>query len=77
VDWLLRRLSRTALRHGMAGEHWAWFLLGLAAFLLRRARHKGDDLVLSRRLEPGERYLVTLSAPGRRGRPASPVPSDH
>lgn len=72
MDRLLRRLSRTGFRHGMAGEHWAWFVLGAAAFLLRRARRAEDDLVLSRRLEPGERYLVTLSTPARRSRRAAP-----
>lgn len=72
MDRLLRRLSRIGFRHGMAGEHWAWFVLAAAAFLLRRARRAGDDLVLSRRLEPGERYLVTLSAAGRRSSRAAP-----
>jgi len=77
VDRLLRLLSRTGLRRGMAGEHWAWFVLAGAAVVLRRARRPGDDLVLSRRLEPGERYMVTLMAPGRRGKAAAPgAPGD-
>ena len=80
MDWLLRRLSRTGFRHGMAGEHWAWFVLGAAALLLRRARKAGDDLVLTRHLEPGERYAISLSARGRgrgspRGAPPEPEPT--
>lgn len=47
----------------MAGEHWAWAVLALAAFVLRRARRPVDDAV-SLRVRQGERYLVTLTAPG-------------
>lgn len=82
MDWLLRRLSRAGFRHGMAGEHWAWLVLAAAAYLLRRARRDGHDPILSRRLHPGERYLVTLSGPGGRrggsdtrgGEPVGPEP---
>jgi hypothetical protein len=66
VDALLRRLVRTGLRRGMAGEHWTWLALALAAFVLRRARRSGADPVVSLPVRPGERYLVTLSEPGER-----------
>ncbi|MGH9090352.1 MAG: hypothetical protein ACRDZR_03075 [Acidimicrobiales bacterium] len=66
MDALLRRLVRTGLRHGLAGEHWTWLALALAAFVLRRARRAGRDAVVSLQVEPGERYLVTLSEPGER-----------
>ncbi|MHB1583284.1 MAG: hypothetical protein ACYCU7_10815 [Acidimicrobiales bacterium] len=72
MDRLLRLVSRTGFRRAMAGEHWAWFVLAGAAVLLRRARRPEDALVLSRRLEPGERYLVTLRAPGSEGTSAVP-----
>jgi MYXO-CTERM domain-containing protein len=48
----------------MAGEHWAWLVLALAAFVLRRARRKEDESILSVPIRPGERYLVSLSEPG-------------
>lgn len=64
MDALLRRLVRTGLRHGMAGEHWTWLALALAAFVLRRARRPGADRVVALTVREGERYLVTLSEPG-------------
>jgi hypothetical protein len=66
VDALLRRLVRTGLRHGMAGDHWSWLALALAAFVLRRARRPAADRVVSLSVQPGERYLVTLSEPPER-----------
>jgi hypothetical protein len=59
VDRLLRRLSRTGLRRALAGEHWAWFVIAGAAFLLRRSRVR-DDKVTTLDLHPGERYLVSV-----------------
>ena len=66
MDRLLRRLSRSGFRRGMAGEHWAWFALALAAFALRRARRPSED-VTTLELRAGERYVVTLSDPVDRG----------
>ena len=63
MDSLLRRLGRSGLRRGLRGEHWAWFALALAAYVLRRARRPDDDAVrLS--VRAGERYEVLLSDPG-------------
>lgn len=67
MDALLRRLARSGFRRGMNGEHWAWFVLAGSAFLLRRARRRPDDLILSVPIEPGQRYLVTLRGPGGPG----------
>jgi hypothetical protein len=63
VDYLLRRLVRTGFRRGLAGGHWAWLALALAAFVLRRARRPYDDAV-SLPIRRGERYVVSLSDPG-------------
>lgn len=63
MDLLLRRLMRSAARRGMRGEHWAWFVIALAAFVLRRARRRDDPLVLSRRLAPGDRLLLSVRSP--------------
>lgn len=68
MDALLRRLSRTGLRRGLGGEHWAWLLLAGAAYLLRRAR-RSEAASTTLALEPGHSYLVRLvSAPRRRDR---------
>ncbi len=63
IEALLRKASRTGLRRGLSGEHWAWFVLAGAAWLLRRARRSGDASTTID-LKPGERYLVTVRAPG-------------
>jgi hypothetical protein len=66
VDYLLRRLSRSGFRRGLAGEHWAWLALALAAFVLRRARRPIDDTI-SLPLRRGQRYVVTLTDRGADG----------
>lgn len=63
VDGLLRRVARSGLRRGLAGEGWAWIALAGAAFLVRRARRPADATATID-LAPGDRYLVTLLARG-------------
>lgn len=63
TDILLRRLARTGLRRGLAGGHWAWWVIAGAAYVLRRARRR-EDLTTTIDLRPGDRYLVTLHEPG-------------
>jgi hypothetical protein len=62
VDVVLRRLARSGLRRGLAGEHWAWLAIAGAAYVLRRARQR-DDLVTAIDLQPGEGYLLSLQGP--------------
>jgi hypothetical protein len=59
IDALLRRATRTGMRRGLSGEHWAWFLIAAAAYVLRRAR-RPDERTERIDLRPGERYVVTL-----------------
>lgn len=66
MDGLLRRVARAGLRRGLAGEHWSWLALAVAAFVLRRARQPDRVRVVSLPVQPGERYLVTASEPRRR-----------
>jgi hypothetical protein len=47
----------------LAGDHWAWLVIAASAYVLRRARARGDDVDVSLSLRPGERYLVSLSDP--------------
>jgi hypothetical protein len=63
MDQLLRRIMRTAARRGIRGEHWAWFVIAGAAFVLRRARRREDPVVFSRRVAPGDQLLVTVQSP--------------
>ncbi len=64
LDSLLRRLQRAGFARVRRGQHWAWAVLAVASFLLRRARQPKDPVMVSMPLEPGERYLVTLSDRG-------------
>lgn len=68
IDALLRRLYRSGLRRGMSGEHWAWFVLAGAAYLLKRARQP-DGKAARIHLRSGDRYVIEVSdASGRHGR---------
>lgn len=69
VDAFLRKATRTGMRRGLGGEHWAWLVVAGAAYLLQRAR-RPDERVERIDLQPGDRYLVTLQpADGRREPP--------
>ena len=70
IDSLLRRATRTGVRRGLGGEHWAWLVIAGAAYLLQRAR-RPDDRVERIDLKPGDRYLVTLQPEGGRQRPTT------
>lgn len=70
MDALLRRLSRTGLRRGLTGEHWAWLVLAGAAYILRRGRER-PAASTTVDLTPGERYLIRVVPAGAgRGRKA-------
>jgi len=60
VDTLLRRLARTAIRRGMAGD-WAWLAIAASTFVLRRALSADrGSVVSSLKVSPGERVLITV-----------------
>ena len=63
-------MTRTGVRRGLAGEHWAWFVVAGAAYVLRRSR-RPDERVERIDLHPGDRYLVTLQPEGGPGRPTT------
>lgn len=68
VDALLRRAKRAGFRRALSGEHWAWFLVAGAAWLLDRARQP-DDPSAKIDLRPGDRYVVTVVPGGKHAGP--------
>ena len=71
MDWLLRILVQNGFRRGFRGEGPAWFVIGVSAWALNRARKNTDDVIYRTKLKPGERLTVETSKPvpsKRRGR---------
>jgi hypothetical protein len=62
VDALLRRLLRSALRRGLAGN-WTWFVVAVCAYVLRRALRDTGGVVTTLRVSPGERLLISVHDP--------------
>jgi hypothetical protein len=60
LNYFLRRLSQSGFRRTLAGGHWAWGALGLAAFMLRRARQPAPDVRVVR-MSPGDRFVIGLA----------------
>jgi len=67
VDSLLHYLQVKAFGRGLRGYHTAWVVVGVAIWMLNRARHQ-DDVIFRTKLKPGERLIVSS------GRPASSSP---
>lgn len=63
MDRLLATLVTRAFRRGLGGEP-LWIAVGAAAWLARRSRRRGDEVVWRGRVEPGQRLVVTTLAPG-------------
>ena len=62
MDTLLRYIQVKAFGRGLRGYHTAWLVVGVAVWMLNRARHQ-DDVVYRTKLKPGERLIVTTSSP--------------
>jgi hypothetical protein len=58
-----RRLFRSAGRRALSGEYWAWIVVAVAGLVVRRFRAQGDPVISTRRLRPGDSFLVTLRDP--------------
>lgn len=68
MDSVLHYFQIRAFGRGFSG-HRAWIVVGVALWMLNRARHQ-DDVIYRTELKPGERLIVrTLN-------PSSP-PADH
>jgi hypothetical protein len=62
MDALLNYIQLKAFGRGMRGYHTAWFVIGVAIWMLNRARRQ-QDVVYRTELKPGERLLVRSSKP--------------
>lgn len=71
MDRLLSFVVTRGFRRGFAGEP-AWLVLGLAAWLVRRARRRGPEVVWSGRLQAGERLVLTSWVPQEGPAPSPP-----
>jgi hypothetical protein len=69
VDTLLRYIQVRAFRRGLRGYHSAWVVVGVAVWMINRARN-ADDVIYRTKLKPGEQLTVSTSKPPstRRGR---------
>jgi len=69
VDTFLRYLQVRAFGRGLRGYHSAWVVVGVAVWMINRAR-QADDVVYRTKLKPGETLLVRTSkpAPSKRSR---------
>jgi hypothetical protein len=56
IGWLYR----SSLKRGAKGGHWAWYIMALGAWVLRRDRERRSAAVVSFPIKPGERVLVTM-----------------
>jgi hypothetical protein len=62
MDTLLRYIQVKAFGRGFRGYHTAWLVVGVAVWMINRARHQ-DDVVYRTELKPGERLVVRTSKP--------------
>lgn len=57
MDSILHFLQVKAFSRGLRGFHSAWIVVGVAIWMLNRARHQ-SDVVYRTQLKPGERLLI-------------------
>lgn len=64
-------LYRTAIKRGAKGGHWAWYVLALGAWVLRRDQARRAQAPLSTSLQPGETVMITALGDPPKGRKAT------
>jgi hypothetical protein len=62
MDTLLHYIQVKAFGRGLRGYHNAWVVVGVAVWMVNRARHQ-DDVVYRTVLKPGERLIVKTTRP--------------
>jgi len=68
MDTFLRYLQVRAFGRGLRGYHSAWVVVGVAIWMITRARN-ADDVVYRTVLKPGERLVVATSKASSAKRP--------
>jgi hypothetical protein len=63
MESVVRYLQLKAFGRGMRGYNTAWFVVGVAAWMLLRAR-RSEDVVYRTKLNPGERLVISAGPPG-------------
>ena len=61
MESLLRYLQLKAFGRGLRGYNTAWFVVGVAVWMLLRAR-RSEDVVYRTKLLPGERLVISSGA---------------
>ena len=61
MDTFLQYIQVKAFGRGLRGYHTAWLVVGVAIWMLNRARHQ-SDVVYRTRLNPGERLVISASS---------------
>ena len=62
MDRILRTLVTRSFKRGMAGEP-IWLAVAVGAWLVRRARRAGPEVIWQGRVSPGQRLVVTTTDP--------------
>ena len=63
METFLRYVQLKAFGRGMRGYNTDWFVVGVAVWMLLRAR-RGEDVVYRTKLLPGERLVISSSPSG-------------
>ncbi len=67
METLLRRLTRTGFRRGMAGSR-GWMLVGVAVGgvrVLRRLARQEEEVLYRTEVKPGDRFELAVRPPPR------------
>ena len=59
---MLRFIQVKAFGRGLRGYHTAWVVVGVALWMVNRARNR-DDVIYRTKLKPGESLMVRTIAP--------------
>jgi len=70
VETLLRYLQVRSFRRGVGGSNKAWLVVGIAFWMLLRAR-RTEDVVYRTKLNPGERLVIKAGPSGPTSDPGS------
>jgi hypothetical protein len=62
VDTFLRFIQVKAFGRGLRGYHTAWVVIGVAIWMINRARNQ-DDVIYRTKLKAGESLIVNTITP--------------